>query len=74
MIVFFGLSLIYLLGWKPLRWLTDTGQRAMRGLVTEGFASVAEAARGMCLRADKSYLGHPLHIELIGGAIVLPAG
>lgn len=46
----------------------------MCGEVTEGFASIVEASKGMCWSADKSYLGHTLHIELMEGAVVSPAG
>ena len=42
--------------------------------VTEWFTYIVQAGKGMCWSADKSYLGHPLHIELMEGAFVVPAG
>ncbi len=42
--------------------------------MTEGFASIVEAGKGMCWGADKRYLEHPLLIELMEGAFVSPAG
>lgn len=52
------------------RTLTDTGRRAMCGGVTEGVCIHSGGLATGCVgSADKSYLGHPLPIELMEGGI-----